>query len=389
MDAHRTVLATGPGAVTRLCCGTVESGDAGAVALEWIDDPTALLDGEPVAVRVLWASVLASLSCPERSESVLLIHPSWWSASRVELIREAARTRWDGVGTRARAELLAADAAVVIEIAADLVAITSAGTVAEPRIGPPAEVADAVARRVAVIVAGTVVLDAPAGILGAPALAALITARLRAVGRGVELAQLLAPAPPEPQPAPRKKPHRLAPYLTAAAAAALLVVGAQLAIGGNHSGPPDPTRTAFLVEGRVTVEVPADWPVRRVTDGPGSARVEVISPTDPQTMLHLTQARVPDPTLQAIAEALDRAVRQANEQGEIFVDFNPAGASAGRSAVTYREVRDGHHIDWAVLVDGTVRIGIGCQSRGDGTGGLGEVCQRAVRSARALPPRLR
>src|SRR5262245_16772083 len=58
---------------------------------------------------------------------------------------------------------------------------------------------------------------------------------------------------------------------------------------------PTPTRspTTRLVEGRVVVEVPSTWTARRITAGPGSARVQVTSPTDPQSALHVTQSRVP------------------------------------------------------------------------------------------------
>ena len=72
------------------------------------------------------------------------------------------------------------------------------------------------------------------------------------------------------------------------------------------------------------------------------------------------------------------------EPAGVFVDFNPAGLSAGRPAVTYREVRASHDIRWTVLVDKAVRISIGCQSRHGHDDVVQQVCEQAVRSARAL-----
>jgi len=86
--------------------------------------------------------------------------------------------------------------------------------------------------------------------------------------------------------------------------------------------------------------------------------------------------------LSATAEFLKQAIDA--EPNGVFVDFNPAGNSAGRPAVTYREVRSGHDIRWTVLVDKAVRISIGCQSRHGFEGAMRQVCELAVRSARAL-----
>ena len=67
----------------------------------------------------------------------------------------------------------------------------------------------------------------------------------------------------------------------------------------------------------------------------------------------------------------------------MFVDFNPSGNSAGRPAVTYREVRASHQVRWTVLLDGTVRISLGCQSRPGGEDAVRDACEQAVRSAHA------
>jgi len=47
-------------------------------------------------------------------------------------------------------------------------------------------------------------------------------------------------------------------------------------------------------------------------------------------------------------------------------------------------VRAGHHVRWTVLLDGAVRISIGCQSRPGGEDAVREVCEQAVRSAHAF-----
>jgi type VII secretion-associated protein (TIGR03931 family) len=390
---HRAVVEVGPGTIRRSCCDTESAG--AAAALEWIDEPIALVDGEPVEVPDLLRGVL---SCPVTAESIEIIHPSWWPKRRVELVTAAAHGLGGDVVTRPRARLLSATfaAAAVVEIATGLVAVTGGAPEisAEPRIGAPDEVAAAVARRVVAVVAdrgAAVVIDAPAGVGGAGALAVLIADRLRGAAqvtvidelpaaRGVEAAR---PPDPDPEPA-RADPRRRLP-LAVAVALAVIAVGLRV----QHDPPPEPAAVTNLVEGRVTVQVPADWSLRRVTAGPGSARVEVVSPTDPRLMLHVTQAPAGGDTLAAIAEPLQRAVELAEADAPgVFVGFAPAGTSAGRPAVTYREVRDDHHVDWAVLVDRAVRIGIGCQSGSDGDDALRAVCEQAVRSAHALglPP---
>jgi type VII secretion-associated protein (TIGR03931 family) len=136
-----------------------------------------------------------------------------------------------------------------------------------------------------------------------------------------------------------------------------------------------------LVEGHVTMQIPADWAVRRITTGPGSARVEAMSPQDAEAALHLTQAAVPDDSLATAAATLRRAM-DAEPVG-IFVDFHPADERAGRPAITYREIRPGHEIRWAVVLDGKVRIGIGCQS-GAASADLTAACDEAVRSAHEI-----
>jgi type VII secretion-associated protein (TIGR03931 family) len=128
------------------------------------------------------------------------------------------------------------------------------------------------------------------------------------------------------------------------------------------------------------VDVPAGWPVRRVVAGPGSARLQISSPSDSEVALHVTQSRVALTGLAATAEFLRGAIDAAPTG--VFVDFNPAGRAAGRPAVTYRELRSGHDVRWTVWVDHAIRISIGCQSRRGHESAVGWACDRAIRSAR-------
>lgn len=386
---HRAVIEVGPATIRRLCCGAGEPADIPAALEEWIDEPVALVDGEPVEVAELLRSVLA---CPAAVESIEIIHPSWWPARRVERVIAAARGLAGDVVTRPRARLLSDTfaAAAVVEIATQLVAVTAAGITAEPRIGSPDEVAAAVARRVRAAVpdrGAAVLIDAAAAVGGADVLAELIAEKLGDAAQvtvvdALPAVRVVEPAAtPEPAPAPARpdRRRRLAPAVVVAAGVVAL------GLGVDHDPPREAPAVTNLIEGRVTVQVPADWSLRRVTAGPGSARMEVVSPNEPQLMLHVTQAPAAGETLSAIAEPLQLAMKLADvETPGIFVDFDPSGSSAGRPAVTYREVRADHHVDWAVLVDRAVRIGIGCQS-GSGDGDvLRPVCEQAVRSAHAI-----
>jgi type VII secretion-associated protein (TIGR03931 family) len=98
--------------------------------------------------------------------------------------------------------------------------------------------------------------------------------------------------------------------------------------------------------------------------------------------LHVTQTPIPGETLSRTAERLKRAIDA--EPAGVFIDFNPSGTTAGRPAVTYREMRAGHQVRWTVLLDGVVRISVGCQSRPGAEDAVREACEQAVRSAHAI-----
>jgi type VII secretion-associated protein (TIGR03931 family) len=410
VSAHRTIIEVGPGAIRRLCCGTGTVGNAEmcAAALEAIDDRIALVDGSPVAVDALWRTVLRSLHCGG-GDGVTVVHPSWWPASRVGVLTAAAENS-NPLVAHSRSWLLTqacpgAGATVVVEIADRLVAVAAAPdveVVAVPRTTEPPLVAHEVASLIAATTRAQVLIDAPGTVAGAAALATLIADAVRDGGgqtvTEVDDARLLQLArrasrlgsdsgPPRSTAGVRGSRSR-APRLGWLAAAGVVVVAAVPAVGamgtvGRQAVPAaDTTPTTFLVEGRVALTVPANWPTQRVVGGPGSARVQVTSPSDPEVALHVTQSPVAGETLNGTAERLKRAIDA--EPAGVFVDFNPYGTSAGRAAVTYREVRTGHQVRWTVLLDGVVRISVGCQSRPGGEDAVRDVCEQAVRSAHAI-----
>lgn len=405
MSGHRTMIATGPGSVRRLCCTTTETADYGHIALSAIDDRTALVQGRAVRVDDLWRSTLRSLRCGDIGGQVL--YPSWWPSARIDVVAAAAAVLGDDVELRPRSWLLerasSARAAGLVEIAEQLVAITFGAVVAVPRIGAPGAVADEIVRRIDEMgcVAATILIDVPSAVSGAATLAAMIGDRVRQHGgTPVEIddagmARLASAAgrrtPAEsPQPPATTRTEtgtgtvrqrvRLLGWLSAAVVLLAAAVPAMTTLG--RRGVVTEAAAAVLVEGRVAVSVPADWLVQRVVAGPGSARVQVSSPSDLEVALHITQSAIADAALSATAEQLRRAIDA--EPAGVFVDFNPTGISAGRPAVLYREVRASHHVRWTVLVDGPLRISIGCQSRPGGERAVGPACEQAVRTAHAL-----
>ncbi|OBF60271.1 type VII secretion-associated protein [Mycobacterium sp. 852002-50816_SCH5313054-b] len=416
MTRHRAVLEAGPGTIRRLCCGTGKVADEDLCevvreALAAVDDRVALVDGRPVAVDSLWRAALRSMKCAN-GDGLVVVHPSWWPSSRVDRVTRAAKNLGDNALARPRSWLLRrapeaqsdAGAVVVVEIAERLVAITGAEVAAIPRVAEAHSVAEEVATVIAGMTAAAILIDAPSTVSGAPALAALIADAVRESGRAAveigdarlaRLAQSAASLPDEARGsavnAETRGVRSRARTAGGLAAAALVLTALPLAISGSAPrgghGPSPPAAvlaapTTFLVEGRVALTVPADWSAQRLITGPGSARVQVTSPADPEVALHLTQSPVPGETLRGTAERLKRAI-DAEPTG-VFVDFNPSGSSAGRPAVTYREVRATHQVRWIVLLDGPVRISVGCQSRPAREEAVRDACEQAVRSAHAI-----
>jgi type VII secretion-associated protein (TIGR03931 family) len=429
VTAHPAIIEAGPGTIRRLCCGTdvpadTETSERHTAALAAIDDRVALVDGRPVTVSSLWHDALRSLDCgsPDTPKAMVVVHPSWWPASRVGVVTAAA----NGVVATPRSWLLTAastaspDATVVVEIAERLVSIAgdSKGErlFAIPRRAGLGSVAEEVAAAVARMGRGStsvVLIDAPSAVAGATALATMIVGAVRDVDDGQTavviddarlpvLAQSVRSREDESfrasqssqssEPAAHSGGFGSRGWrrsgLVAAGFVLALAAPALAAVDRNGAPATVAAPTTFLVEGRVALAVPANWPTQRVVGGPGSARVQVTSPSDPEVALHVTQSPVPDTTHEALetfkatAARLKRAI-DAVPAG-VFVDFNPSAVSVGRSAVTYREIRAGHQVRWTVLLDGAVQISIGCQSRPGGEDAVREVCEQAVRSAHAI-----
>ncbi len=426
VGAHRAIIEAGPGTIRRLCCGTGQAADGGMTeiveaALGAIDDRVALVGERPVAVDSLWRTALRSLNCgsPDGRKSMAVVHPSWWPSSRVGVVTAAAQTLADDVLARPRSWLLTrvsdeehaeSEATVVVEIAERLVVLTGPELVAIPRTVEPDRVVEEAATAIAGMtrdMAAVVLIDAPSKVAGAPALATLIAGAVRGAGQTVveiddagltRLSWSAWPVPDEPSeprltvaadgvPSRARMSRMFSGLVGAAVAFTVLSLGVSAVAPAGRHGPSPSVRvqtglTTFLVEGRVAVAVPANWPTQRVVSGPGSARVQVTSPSDSEVALHVTQSLVAGETLSGTAGRLKRAI-DAEPVG-VFVDFNPSGTSAGRPAVTYREVRASHHVRWTVLLDGPVRISVGCQSRPGDEGAVRDACEQAVRSAHAI-----
>ena len=358
--------------------GSVDS-DLVEMALTCIDDGLALVEDRAVPVAQLWSDVM-DRAIEADGPDVVLVVPSWWSPRRVATV-EAAAGVWSGnVVIRRRSEVLTT-AGPMVEIAPELVVVHADGErLAVARDGPSAGVADAVVAGLDGM--GPVTLDVPTG---AARFGAELTRALRRAGIAVAVCgdhdvvraavEQCARVPTPAQPAWR----RVTPRAATLAGAAVVVVALGAAAMRTGGGPSAEDAVTWLVEGRVAVEVPEAWTVERITSGPGSARMQVISPDSSAEVVYVTQARTGDVTLASTADALRVAL--AGEAEGVFVDFTAADHRADRPAVTYREVRPDRQVRWTVLLDRGMRIAIGCQSAGDRTGA---VCDRAVRSAHAI-----
>lgn len=371
--------------------------ESAAAAIDCIDDDLAVLDDRPVAVDELWHEVLAGIG-GSASDSAVLVCPTWWPEARIARVTAAGERALPDVSDLTvlrRADALRVGRRpvpmAVVEIAPELVVVEGPEDLhAVARVGDPEQVARAVVATVGTC--GVVVIDAPPGVDGAVLLAAGITELLRAASVSVSIAeeawaQRLPIASPDAQAARRCREGRppargsrgRAVLGSAGLCVATLCIASAVAAELPEQPPPGEPVT-LLVEGRVGVTVPALWSVQRVVSGPGSARVQVVSPADEETALHITQA--PPAAFGTLSQTLRAALD--DQPAGVFSDFDPAGSRGGRPAITYRENRPGHRVDWAVLVDDDVRIGIGCQSAPGREPSVRDACDAAVRSAHAV-----
>jgi type VII secretion-associated protein (TIGR03931 family) len=360
--------------------------DLDSEALFCIDDALALVDDRVVSVDTLWSQVLRR-AVGDDADAVLLVVPSWWTATRIHRITAAAERTYPDVTVLTRRDILCGnDTGVLVEIATELVVIHRAGSPAElvPRSGDPCDVVHTVLERLRGAL--SVVVDSPSRVPAAELVddvirglqqtavpvrvcnddALEVAARVEYTRRCRSSARRWPPRPPRPR--------------TVAAAAVVLSVSV-LAVAGLRTGP-EPSRQVpltWLVEGHVAVEVPADWRTERIVVGPGSARVQVMSPTDPRQAIHVTQSPIPQG--QSLASAAEVVRVALNEQPEgVFAGFDPAARVADEPAITYRETRADRVVDWTIVLDGGVRIAIGCQGAADIAAPHGD-CEHAIRSA--------
>lgn len=363
-------------------------------ALECIDDDIGWVDNHPIAAPALWRDVMYE-AVGEGVDSLVVVCPTWWPSTWIAVVHDAAHTVVPTVAVLTRSALLREEAHVtVVEIAADLVVVASSADVVDalPRYGDVEVEAAAVAGRIAVRAA--VLVDIPDGVAGGLSLCDAVAKRLRAKGVDVTVANrehvrraVARLARDEEQDPVESRPTHFSRRSIAAVAGGLLsiaVLAGGFAVHGDTAGPTaDDMPMTLLVEGRVGVNVPAQWTVQRITSGPGSARVQVVSPSDADVIVHITQSRLAAPqTREAVAESLRNALGE--EPAGVFVDFDPVAQYADKPAVTYREIRQDRHIAWTVLVDKALRIAIGCQSAPGREQLVRDACDRAIGSAHAV-----
>ncbi|MBB3750006.1 type VII secretion-associated protein (TIGR03931 family) [Mycolicibacterium sp. BK634] len=375
------VLEVGPAIVASLSPRGAGEADPEMVtaALAGIDDTTVLFRERPVAVADLWQRVIAAIVEPH-CPSMTVVYPSWWSPRRVRRVVDAAASVATDVRALSRSTVIADGGPVtVVEIADDVVAISkpTEAPVVLARTADPMQTAHVIENDSA----RAILVDAPPGVAGASDYARRLLAALNERGMtarraGVRDVPTSAAAPP-PLVTLR---HWRGPVFVAASA--VLTV---CAIGLNAGRAGDPVLvadTVSIVEGRISVHIPAQWAVTRITAGPGSRRIQVNSPTEPAVALHVTQSYSPGEVLERTAQVLRLAV--AEQPSGVFVDFDPAAHRGGRPAITYREVRVGRDIRWTVVLDGATRISVGCQSAPGREDTVAQACAKAIESAHEL-----
>jgi type VII secretion-associated protein (TIGR03931 family) len=363
-----------------------------SAGIEGIDDELTLIDDRPVDLAYLWGTVMRDV-VGGAVETVVVVCPTGWASSRVDRVRNAAGTVVHDVVVLRRAQALRdalADRLVtVVEIAPEFVVVSPpAGNVRVVMRG------DAEAILTAVPMSTSVVLDGPEGVDGAGPLVGLIADRLQTNGVEVHVADrdwlrrsVEARWTPG-EDGDSEPPPGAGRFGRAAAVLAGTLVSAAVLCGGfavRDDVQPSAATTpmTLLVEGRLGVMVPAQWRVQRVTSGPGSARVQIVSPVDANNAIHVTQSSLaPLQSHEQIAVSLRDALSQ--EPGGVFVEFNPADRRADQAVVTYREIRADHHIAWFVLIDKSLRIAIGCQNAPGHEEAVREACDQAIRSAHAV-----
>ena len=364
-----------------------------SAALDCIDDDFALLDDHLVSVKDVWEDVMTTVA-GEQVDTAIVVCPAWWPEARIDRVRRAANAAASEVVLLERISILRegfSNQATIVEIAPDLAVVSVSGTVVAVVPLRKEVILDAEAVVAAVGSPAIVVVDAPVGVLGAALLASTIAERMRVNGVPVRIAdddyvlrisraQRSQCGVEFAESHPVRRLHRKTFAVLSGVLTVVVLCGALAAF---DESPSEDMPMTLLVEGRVGVLVPAAWVARRITSGPGSARVQVVSPEDDNVALHITQSLTPRPSsLEETADSLFAALTETSDGA--FVDFNASDRRGDRDAVTYREVRPERLVAWTVLIDGTTRIAVGCQSGPAREDLVREACNRAIQSAHAL-----
>jgi type VII secretion-associated protein (TIGR03931 family) len=377
MIAPDVVVVVGP---VEIVGARAVDGELVTAASASIDDAVALVGERVMPVEAVWQDVMTA-AVPPGTRTVVLVCPSWWRSPRVDMVCDAAREVAAHVVHLRRADVLRHDSKAIVEIAPDFAVVHTpdGATSVVPRVGDPRAVADTIDGRIDV---AAVVIDVPGGIDGATRLSGELAHVLRLRGVSVLVAddrRVLRAA--RDRPVGRGRMARfIQPRVVALTGAGLVVAALAGAAAGYGADDPKPAASAWLVEGRVAVEVPADWPTERIESGPGSARVQVLSPREPHDAILVTQSPGQE-SLVIAAEVLERALGEQPEG--VFVEFTASARRADKDVITYREIRSEHHVDWTVMLDRGVRIAVGCQHAPDRPAPE-PICEAAIRSARTL-----
>ena len=372
------MIVAGPATICGPAAVDAELADA---AISCIDDDIGLVGFKVRDAQQIWCDVIAD-AAGSSTARVSVVCPAFWPPNRIGRIREAARTVASEVVILDRREALrkvvGQPCCPVVEVGEDLVVLA--------RPGGPATALRRSSRALADLVvhglddAPSVIIDVPAGIVGAAQVAAELSNLLGRRGTDVTILGCADLCPDvEAQIGQRRWKTRGLMLASAVVVIALLILAALPGHGRSPGAPAAAVVTeaelTWLVEGQVAMQVPAGWTADRVVSGRGSARVRVASPHEPRRIIHLTQTSVPArPSLAESARALRTAA--AGLRAGVITDFNDAATAAGRAAVTYREVRADYAVQWTVLLGDTVRIAIGCQGPD-----IADACDVAIRSA--------
>ncbi len=346
-----------------------------SAGIDGIDDELTLVDDRAVGTVDAWRKVMRDV-LGESAEVVTVVCPTWWPSPRVDLVRDAASAVASNVVMLRRAEVPRDERTVLVEAMPDFVAVSSPGGIIKVVAQDDTDALVATIPKCRPVLADRTGPHVDS--LCAKGFAVTVT-------EPDWVCRSLEPIPfddADPKAWPPIKRRRSAAVL----AGAVLVVAALrggFVAGHDRRADVADIPMSLLVEGRVGVMLPSRWVVQRVTSGPGSARVQVVSPDDDDIAVHVTQSPLPQrQSLTQAAESLRAALSQ--EKDGVFADFDPSGRRADRAVITYREIRADRHVEWFVMVDGSLRIAIGCQSAPGREEAVRDACDRAIGSVHAV-----